>query len=169
MMRLREVRDGDLATLVAIGPDREAYLAYGGDPSRDPVGGEAWARTILDRLTVAPWGRIIEVERALTGEIRLHGVSEDRSARLALGLFRPQARGRGLGRAAIALALDHAFGPLALHRVELRVLAANARAIRCYEAAGFRHEGRLRDAARIGAGYQDDLVMAILETDPRPR
>ena len=166
-MRLREVRPDDLAALVAIGPDREAYLAYGGDPAREPMGGEDWARTILDRLTAAQWGRIIEVESRLAGEIRLHGVTEDNSARLALGLFRPEARGRGLGRAAIARALDHAFGPLALHRVELRVLAANTRAIRCYEASGFRHEGRLRDAARIGAGYADDLVMAILAIDPR--
>ena len=168
-MRLREVGPDDLAALTAIGPDREAWLAYGGDPARDPVGGEPWARTILDRLTTAPWGRVIERDGHLAGEIRLHGLTQDNSARLALGLFRATDRGQGLGRAAISLALDHAFGPLGLHRVALHVLATNTRAIRCYEGAGFRHEGRLREAARIGGGYQDDLVMAILATDPRPR
>ena len=169
MIRLREVGGADLAALVAIGPDREAWLAYGGDPARGPVGGEPWARTILDRLRAAPWGRAIEVDGTLAGEIRLHSLHRtDRSARLALGLFRPAQRGRGIGRAAIALALDHAFGPMDLHRVDLRVLAGNIRAIRCYKAAGFRHEGLLRDAARTGATWQDEQVMAILAHDPRP-
>ena len=45
------------------------------------------------------------------------------------------------------LALDHAFGPLRLHRVSLRVLASNERAVKCYRACGFAEEGREREAA----------------------
>lgn len=166
---LRPLATQDMAELIAIGPDREGYLGYGGDPATEPTGGPAWAKAIISRISKAHWGRIIEVDGVFAGEIKLHGPSNaDRSARLAIGIFRADLRGRGVGRRAIALALNAAFGPLGLHRVELRVLAKNMQAIRCYEAVGFRHEGRLRQAARIGNTYEDDLIMAILATDDRP-
>jgi RimJ/RimL family protein N-acetyltransferase len=38
------------------------------------------------------------------------------------------------------------FGVLGLHRIELRVLATNRRAIDCYLACGFRKEGVRREA-----------------------
>ena len=42
--------------------------------------------------------------------------------------------------------LGHAFERLGLHRVGLTVFSYNLRAIRAYEKAGFRIEGRLREA-----------------------
>ncbi len=165
----RPVEPGDVERLEAIGPDREAYLGFGGDPAKNPTGGREWATPIIGRIEAAYWGRIISVDAVFAGEIKLHSHSvADCSARLAIGLFRPDLRSKGVGRRAIALALDVAFGDLALHRVELRVLQSNTRAIRCYEAAGFRHEGVLRDAVRIGDGFANDLIMSVLSTDPRP-
>ena len=41
------------------------------------------------------------------------------------------------------------------------------RAIRCYEKAGFRHEGRLREALFRHGSYHDILVMGILEDEFR--
>ena len=58
--------------------------------------------------------------------------------------------GIGLGRQAIHLVLAHAFGPLGLYRVSLRVVAYNTRAICCYIAYGFVEEGREREAAVVG-------------------
>jgi len=169
-LRLRPVAPGDITALEQIGPDREAYLGFGGDPASNPTGGYDWAHGIIARIERAYWGRVVTVDGALAGEVKLHSFSEpDASARVAIGIFRPELRDRGIGRKVIAAALSEAFGSLRLHRVELRVLAKNTRAIRCYEAAGFRHEGRLREAAKIGGGFEDDLIMAILTTDPRPK
>ena len=165
--RLRQLQPGDAARLAAIGPDRDAYIGYGGDPALEPQGGADWADAIISRIRDAFWGRIIEVDGAFAGEVKLHHHNAaDASARLAIGIFRPDLRGCGVGRKAIALALQAAFGELGLHRVELRVLAKNARAIRCYEAAGFRHEGRMHEAARIGPNFEDELLMAVLASDP---
>lgn len=165
----RQVLPGDADVLQAIGPDRQAYLGYGGDPAKDPPGGPDWAGAIIARIEAAFWGRVILADDAFAGEIRLHNHSaEDASARLAIGLYRPELRGLGLGRRAIGLAPDTAFTSLELHRVELRVLQSNRQAIRCYKAAGFRHEGTLRDSARIGHEFANDLVMAVLSTDRRP-
>jgi RimJ/RimL family protein N-acetyltransferase len=127
------------------------------------------AQVWFDRLSAHPHAWVIESDGALTGELRLDSLdTTDRHARLALGLFADSHLGRGIGRRAIAQALDHAFGPLGLHRVDLRVLAFNTRAIRCYTACGFRHEGTLRENAWIDGAWHDDLIMGLLAHDPRP-
>ncbi|WP_051928544.1 GNAT family N-acetyltransferase [Palleronia rufa] len=52
---------------------------------------------------------------------------------------------------------------MALHRVDLRVRAFNARAIRCYLSCGFRHEGVGREAALIDGEGHDDWIMGVLD------
>lgn len=68
----------------------------------------------------------------------------------------------GLGRDAIRLVLAHAVGPLRLHRVGLRVIAFNMRAIRRYRACGFIEEGREREAALVGGAWYDDIMIGVL-------
>jgi len=55
-----------------------------------------------------------------------------------------------------------------LHRVSLGVYDFNPRAQRVYEKCGFRLEGRLRHAFRWEGQWHDELLMAILSSDPRP-
>jgi RimJ/RimL family protein N-acetyltransferase len=61
--------------------------------------------------------------------------------------------------------LSHAFERLALHRVGLTVFSYNIRAIRAYEKAGFRVEGRLRDAIMRDGRYFDEVQMGVLATE----
>jgi RimJ/RimL family protein N-acetyltransferase len=61
--------------------------------------------------------------------------------------------------------LAHAFERLALHRVGLTVFSYNVRAIRAYEKAGFRVEGRLRDAIMRDGRYFDEVQMGVLATE----
>lgn len=70
--------------------------------------------------------------------------------------------GRGLGTEATRLMLKHAFERLGLHRVGLTVFSYNTRAIRAYEKAGFRVEGRLRDAILRDGRHFDEVQMGIL-------
>lgn len=86
----------------------------------------------------------------------------DGRARLASGLYDLSQLGKGLGREVIKLILSHAFETLQLHRVDLRVLAYNERAIRCYRACGFIEEGRERESARVGDVWHDDIIMGVL-------
>jgi RimJ/RimL family protein N-acetyltransferase len=58
--------------------------------------------------------------------------------------------------------LQHAFERLGLHRVGLAVFSYNTRAIRAYEKAGFRVEGRLREAIQRQGDYFDEVQMGIL-------
>jgi RimJ/RimL family protein N-acetyltransferase len=70
--------------------------------------------------------------------------------------------GRGLGTEATQLMLQHAFERLGLHRVGLAVFSYNTRAIRAYEKAGFRIEGRLREAIQRQGEFFDEIQMGIL-------
>ena len=73
--------------------------------------------------------------------------------RLHIYLGAPEARGRGVGRRALDLALDHAFGTLGLNKAWLVVHAENAPALALYRSAGFRVEGRVlahKGGVRIG-------------------
>ena len=73
--------------------------------------------------------------------------------------------GRGLGTETTDLMLAHAFERLGLHRIGLTVFAFNRRAIRAYEKAGFRVEGRLREAIRRDGRYWDELQMGALREE----
>jgi RimJ/RimL family protein N-acetyltransferase len=53
--------------------------------------------------------------------------------------------GKSYGGEALHLLLDHAFGELNLHRVQLTVLACNEPAIALYEKLGFVREGVYRE------------------------
>jgi RimJ/RimL family protein N-acetyltransferase len=70
--------------------------------------------------------------------------------------------GRGLGTEVTELMLEHAFTRLGLHRVGLSVFSYNQRAIRAYEKAGFRIEGRLREAIMRDGIYWDEIQMGVL-------
>ena len=82
---------------------------------------------------------------------------------MAVGIFDPTLLGQGLGSEAILLVLRHAFAELKLHRIGVRVLGYNRRAIRAYEKCGFAVEGREREAAFVNGAWHDDIIMGVLE------
>jgi RimJ/RimL family protein N-acetyltransferase len=49
--------------------------------------------------------------------------------------------------------------------VSLRVLASNTRAIASYRKCGFVEEGREREAALASSGWQDDIIMGVLDRE----
>lgn len=77
------------------------------------------------------------------------------------------ARGRGIGSAAARLALRYAFEEERLHRVFLRVLSDNLRAIKSYENAGFQREALLREDVCLDGTYRDVILMGILNREFR--
>jgi len=72
---------------------------------------------------------------------------------------------QGYGTEAVRLLLHLGFNTLSLNRIHLRVLENNPRAIRAYEKAGFKHEGRQRQAEFKDGKYIDLLVMSILKSE----
>lgn len=84
-----------------------------------------------------------------------------------------QAKGRGLGRAAVRQLKAMAFTQLKAHRFWLDVKALNSRALKLYQSEGFVEEGRLRECVRSEENgvpsYDSLLVMSMLESEYRAR
>ena len=72
---------------------------------------------------------------------------------------------RGYGTQVMRLMLKYGFNTLNLNRVYLRVYESNPRGIKCYEKAGFRHEGRLRQAIFQDGRYIDLLMMSVIRSE----
>lgn len=87
-----------------------------------------------------------------------------RSAYLGYYGFLPHA-GRGYMTEALSLALDQAFGTLALHRIEANVQPANARSIALLERSGFTREGYSRRYMKLGGRWRDHVRYAMLAED----
>lgn len=73
--------------------------------------------------------------------------------------------GKGYGTDAMKIILRFAFTEINLRRVTLTVFEYNPRAVRSYEKAGFRHEGRLRETLLRDGKRWDVLYMGILRED----
>ena len=124
---------------------------------------ESW----LSDLQSHPYAWVIEFG-SMIGSIRLEGVDlRDQRASLAIGILTPALLGKGLGTESNILVLDFAFNVLRLHRVSVRVLAYNERAIRCYQKCGFIIEGRERETAFVNGKWHDDIMMGLLSREFR--
>jgi ribosomal-protein-alanine N-acetyltransferase len=71
------------------------------------------------------------------------------------------AAGGGVATGAVALAVDHAFGPVGLHRVEATVRPENAASLRVLTKLGFRDEGLLRRYLEVDGAWRDHRLLAM--------
>jgi RimJ/RimL family protein N-acetyltransferase len=130
---------------------------------------EAWLETLGERDDRVDWAIVRTADGAYLGEAVLNDHDpDDRSIGFRIGLAGSAHFGRGYGTEATAAVVEHAFTALGVHRIELEVFAFNPRAQRVYEKVGFVVEGVRRDALRWDGEWVDVVVMAMLETDPRP-
>jgi RimJ/RimL family protein N-acetyltransferase len=79
----------------------------------------------------------------------------------------PRLRGSGIGAAGLRSFLRVCFTSLGLHRAQLFVDEDNAEAIACYRKVGFKMEGLMREATRVGSEYVSWHSMSILEDEWR--
>ena len=127
-----------------------------------------WVRGLAKRHDLVAFAIRTRPSRRLIGVCQLTAINRvSRSAELQIRIGEAAARGKGLGGEAVRALVDFGFDDLNLHRIALQVFATNTRAIKAYEAAGFRHEGTLRDAAFIDGRFVDVRVMALLKGDRR--
>ena len=69
--------------------------------------------------------------------------------------------GLGLMTEALRVVVDHAFGPLALHRVMANHMPENARSERLLARLGFEREGLAREYLFIDAAWRDHVLNSL--------
>jgi RimJ/RimL family protein N-acetyltransferase len=101
-------------------------------------------------------------EDKLIGELGLDVVNwTGRDAFVGLGIGETEQWSKGYGTDIMNVLLRFAFTEVNLRRVTLTVFEYNPRAIRSYEKAGFRHEGRMRGLLHREGHRWDELFMGI--------
>lgn len=165
---LRPVTVSDAAGLVALLNDADVRRLTG---THGPVRPGALRRAVdfySSRAEDESTLHLAITERttgAFIGEAVLTDIDEEnRSCTFRIALVSAEVTGRGYGTEATRLVVDHALDALALHRIELEVLAFNPRARRVYEKVGFVTEGLRRQAVRWAGAWIDVEIMALLST-----
>ncbi len=69
--------------------------------------------------------------------------------------------GRGIAPTALALAGDHMFQTLRLHRLEVAIRPENAASLRVVEKLGFRFEGERPAYMHVDGAWRDHLLFAL--------
>lgn len=170
LVTLRPFRADDVAAMVEILADPEVNRLTGSvhstaeanDPPVDVEVLRRWYTTRNDQTDRLDLGVVDSSSGQLVGEVVLNDWDEGNASCNFRILIGPGGRDRGLGGEATRLILDHAFGPLGLHRVSLGVFAFNPRARRVYEKAGFVVEGVEREALRFDDAWVDSVRMSVL-------
>lgn len=164
---LRKPKDTDIQDKYACGISTEILRMYGDDAGHlTPYTYEEAVKWYEDMM-VNPLEWAVEYQGKCIGQARLTVDNVDKRARYAVGLFDEKLLSHGLGTEITQAVLEYAFEVLNLHRVDLRVLEYNKRAIACYEKCGFIREGIEREGALIAGKWETDWIMSILEHEYR--
>jgi RimJ/RimL family protein N-acetyltransferase len=134
-------------------------------PMQSPKAELKWMEEEVGEMSPASYffGIRTLAEDKLIGELGLDVVTwPGRDAFVGLGIGETEYWSKGYGTDIMNALLRFAFTEINLKRVTLSVFEYNPRAIRSYEKAGFRHEGRMRKVINKEGQRWDVLYMGIL-------
>jgi [ribosomal protein S5]-alanine N-acetyltransferase len=170
LVRLRPVRirDGRQWSRIRLA-DRELLEPWEPSASLDWNARHAiasWPAVCTDVRAEARRGRmlpfVIELDGQLRGQLTIGNVTHGALRSAWIGYWVDSSvTGGGVATAAVALGLDHCFGPVMLHRVEATVRPENAASRKVLAKAGFREEGLLRRYLDVDGDWRDHLLVAL--------
>jgi RimJ/RimL family protein N-acetyltransferase len=174
LVRIRAYEKSDLDAVMAWINDEEVIRNLGAGPISFPMS-RAQEEKFLEAATLSggdPNQKFFAIEtladRKYIGGIDVRGINWiDRHAEIGITIGDKSYWGKGYGTDAMRTILRMGFDTMGLHRMWLKVLTFNERAIRCYEKCGFRREGILREDRFVEGKYYDGVLMAILESEYR--
>ncbi|MGW6425425.1 GNAT family N-acetyltransferase [Nocardia sp. NPDC055053] len=105
---------------------------------------------------------VIEVDGQFSGQLTIGNIVRGalRSAWIGYWVAKDLG-GQGVATAALALGLDHCFGPVGLHRVEATVRPENLPSQAVLRNVGFREEGMLRRYLDVDGEWRDHLLVGL--------
>lgn len=166
--RLAAVDDATAITEL-LRANREAFASW------EPLRGDEWftldrQRTILETSleahangTMVPLV-ILDGDQVIGG-LNINGITRGALQSAALGYWvSPSRQGRGFATAAVAVAIDIAFGELDLHRLQAETLLHNTASQKVLLRNGFRPFGVAPQYLKIAGVWQDHVLFHLLST-----
>lgn len=175
---LRPLRRGDGAAWIRVRVRNERWLApWEGRPPSSPLAtwaerhtAVAFAAMLRSQRREAKAGRMLPFaltyDGRLAGQVTVGGIVHGAYDGAYVGYWVDGAlAGRGVVPTAVALAVDHCFDVLGLHRVEANVRPENLPSTRVVEKLGFREEGVRRRFLFIDEDWRDHVCWALTRED----
>jgi ribosomal-protein-alanine N-acetyltransferase len=104
----------------------------------------------------------LTVDGAFAGQVTVGGIARGSLLSAYIGYWIDQrVAGRGIMPTAVAMATDHCFREVGLHRVEINIRPENAASLRVVEKLGFRAEGLRERYLHIDGDWRDHLTFAL--------
>lgn len=104
----------------------------------------------------------IEVDGELAGQMHLFGITRGALLSASAGYWIAERyAGRSITPFALAMLIDHAFGGVGLHRVEVNIRPDNDASLRVMEKLGLREEGLRKRYLHINGAWHDHLTFAV--------
>ena len=105
---------------------------------------------------------VIEVDGEYVGQLTIGNVQRGAVRTAWIGYWIDSDRfGKGIATAAVALGVDHCFGPIGLHRLDATVQPANAASQAVLTKVGFRREGLLERYMDVNKRWRDHYLFAL--------
>jgi ribosomal-protein-alanine N-acetyltransferase len=105
----------------------------------------------------------------IVGQLTVSGITYGSASWASMGYWIDQGyAGRGIIPTAVAMAADHCWFTLGLHRIEIAIRPQNKASLRVVDKLGFRYEGRRPRYLHIDGDWRDHDVFALnVEEVPR--
>lgn len=167
---LRLLEESDAGELHALIGANRAYLArwlpWAGHQT--PADTEQFIRRTQEQLTTNNgFQAAVVCDEQIAGVAGYHSINWDHRL-TSIGYWLSENRqGKGTMTTAVRALVDHALATWGLNRVEIRAADDNRSSRAIPERLGFREEGTLRRAERIGDRYVDTVVYAMLANEWR--
>ena len=111
-----------------------------------------------------PW--VVTLDGALVGQVTVGGIARGSLLSGYIGYWiDSRVAGRGITPTAVAMATDHCFDALGLHRVEINIRPENTASLRVVDKLGFRPEGERERYLHIDGAWRDHLTFALCRDD----
>lgn len=164
-IKLRRAIDEDAYEYFKIPFNKELLKMYGSSISPSTEKSLDKAKLLVAEINANPYEWAIEYKGKFIGQVRLTIDDENNKGKFAIGIFNPKYWNKGIGTNVTNTILSFSFFELKLHRIYLKVLAYNKRAIKAYKNVGFKVEGEEREGAYINGKYETDIHMGILKSE----
>ena len=108
----------------------------------------------------------VELAGELVGQLTVSTITRGSVLSASIGYWVGEhVAGRGITPTAVALAVDHCFGPVGLHRIEINIRPENAASLRVVAKLGFRDEGVRERYLHIQGQWCDHRTFAVTTED----
>jgi ribosomal-protein-alanine N-acetyltransferase len=139
-------------------------------PSRSQGQPRSFASMVRQMRSEARAGRqlpfVVEYQRRFVGQVTVSNIVRGSAQFASIGYWVDQQyAGRGIIPRAVALAIDHSFGPVGLHRIEVAIRPENASSLRVVEKLGIHEVGFAPRFLHIDGDWRDHRIFAITKEE----